>query len=146
MEAAPPLPPAPPQPIVMKPGTLIDYRLSLFGVGFSWRTRIEEYVVGERFVDTQLKGPYALWHHAHTFEDAPGGTVSVTRRIGRHRTALLALSGARIDGPTALEWGLIDEIVAKADGIPLFVEELTKAVLESAAMKPKNRGCPSPLP
>jgi hypothetical protein len=39
-----------------------------------------------------------------------GGTVSVTRRIGRHRTALLGLSGARIDATTALGWGLIDEI------------------------------------
>ena len=39
-----------------------------------------------------------------------GGTVSIPRRIGRHRTAALALSGAVIDAATALEWGLIDEI------------------------------------
>ncbi|MCU1376593.1 MAG: enoyl-CoA hydratase/isomerase family protein, partial [Actinomycetia bacterium] len=38
-----------------------------------------------------------------------GGTVSVTRRIGRHRTAWLALTGARIDVATALAWGLVDE-------------------------------------
>jgi enoyl-CoA hydratase/carnithine racemase len=41
-----------------------------------------------------------------------GGTVSLPRRIGRHRTALLALSGLRIDAPQALAWGLIDEIDA----------------------------------
>src|SRR5262249_42491510 len=41
-----------------------------------------------------------------------GGTVSVTRRIGRQRTAYLALSGTRIDAPTALDWGLVDEISA----------------------------------
>ncbi|BBY44728.1 enoyl-CoA hydratase/isomerase family protein [Mycolicibacterium celeriflavum] len=40
-----------------------------------------------------------------------GGTVSVTRRIGRWRTAYLVLSGRTIDPPTALRWGLIDEIV-----------------------------------
>jgi enoyl-CoA hydratase/carnithine racemase len=40
-----------------------------------------------------------------------GGTVSVTRRIGRQRTALLALSGLTIDAHTALEWGLIDAVV-----------------------------------
>jgi hypothetical protein len=40
-----------------------------------------------------------------------GGTVSVPRRVGRHRTALLALSGDAIDAQTALEWGLVDEIV-----------------------------------
>ncbi len=39
-----------------------------------------------------------------------GGTVSLPRRIGRHRTALLALMGTTIDATTALAWGLIDEI------------------------------------
>lgn len=39
-----------------------------------------------------------------------GGTVSVTRRIGRHRAALMMLSGCEIDARTALDWGLIDEI------------------------------------
>ena len=39
-----------------------------------------------------------------------GGTVSLPRRIGRHRTALLALTGTPIDAPTALAWGLIDAI------------------------------------
>jgi enoyl-CoA hydratase/carnithine racemase len=38
-----------------------------------------------------------------------GGTVSITRRIGRWRTAFLVLSGRTIDPPTALRWGLIDE-------------------------------------
>jgi len=39
-----------------------------------------------------------------------GGTVSLTRRIGRQRMALLALSGAVIDVQTALAWGVVDEI------------------------------------
>jgi len=39
-----------------------------------------------------------------------GGTVSLPRRIGCHRTAWLALSGAPIDAPTALAWGLIDKV------------------------------------
>ena len=39
-----------------------------------------------------------------------GGTVSILRRIGRHRTAYLALSARRISALTALEWGLVDEI------------------------------------
>lgn len=39
-----------------------------------------------------------------------GGTVSLPRRIGRQRTAWLALSGERIDVARALSWGLIDEI------------------------------------
>ena len=39
-----------------------------------------------------------------------GGTVSVTRRIGRWRTAYLVLSGRTIDAATALAWGLVDAI------------------------------------
>lgn len=41
-----------------------------------------------------------------------GGTVSVTRRIGRWRTAYLVLSGRTIGAQTALEWGLVDRVVA----------------------------------
>jgi enoyl-CoA hydratase/carnithine racemase len=40
-----------------------------------------------------------------------GGTVSIPRRIGRHRTAYLALSARRINASTALQWGLIDAII-----------------------------------
>ncbi len=39
-----------------------------------------------------------------------GGTVSLTRRIGRLRTAWLAFSGTTIDAATALEWGLVDDL------------------------------------
>ncbi len=39
-----------------------------------------------------------------------GGTASLPRRIGRHLTAALALSGATIDATAALAWGLVDEI------------------------------------
>jgi len=39
-----------------------------------------------------------------------GGTSSIPRRIGRHRTAVMALLGTPIDATTALLWGLIDGI------------------------------------
>jgi 1,4-dihydroxy-2-naphthoyl-CoA synthase len=39
-----------------------------------------------------------------------GGTVSVTRRIGRWRTAYLVLSGLTLDARAALAWGLVDEL------------------------------------
>lgn len=63
-----------PGPIPMAPGTRIEYRLSLYGVGFRWRTHIEIWEPGVRFVDVQLSGPYRSWRHTHEFEDAPGGT------------------------------------------------------------------------
>lgn len=58
-----------PQPIKMAAGTLIDYQLSLYGVPFKWRTLIEVWEPGKRFVDRQINGPYSLWHHTHTFEE-----------------------------------------------------------------------------
>jgi len=64
-----------PPPIEMREGTLIDYRLSLFGVPFAWRTRIEVWQPDRRFVDVQLEGPYRSWRHTHEFSDAPGGTL-----------------------------------------------------------------------
>lgn len=39
-----------------------------------------------------------------------GGSVSLPRRIGRQRTAWMALSTERIDAQRALDWGLVDEI------------------------------------
>ena len=39
-----------------------------------------------------------------------GGTVSITARIGRHRALWFALTGTRLDAPTALEWGLVDAV------------------------------------
>jgi ligand-binding SRPBCC domain-containing protein len=64
-----------PDPIVMKAGTLIDYRIALFGVPFGWRTRIDLFEPETRFVDTQLEGPYRVWRHTHDFTDAAGGTL-----------------------------------------------------------------------
>lgn len=39
-----------------------------------------------------------------------GGTVSLPRRIGPHRTAYLAVTGAELDARTALAWGLVDRL------------------------------------
>jgi enoyl-CoA hydratase/carnithine racemase len=39
-----------------------------------------------------------------------GGTASLPRRIGRHRTAWMALTGQFVDVVTAQQWGLVDEV------------------------------------
>ena len=63
-----------PAPIEMRQGTLIDYRLKLHGIPVKWRTEISEWEPPFRFVDRQLKGPYRLWHHEHTFTECDAGT------------------------------------------------------------------------
>ena len=72
-----------PAPIDIQDGTLIDYRITLFGIPMKWRTRIERFEPSSSFVDTQIRGPYNLWHHTHTFEDSEDGTVM--RDIVRYR-------------------------------------------------------------
>lgn len=63
-----------PLPIAMRAGALIDYRLSLFGVPFGWRSVISEWDPPHAFVDEQVRGPYREWVHRHRFEDVAGGT------------------------------------------------------------------------
>ena len=64
-----------PDPIEMRVGALIDYRLRVHGVPLRWTSRIEDWDPGHSFVDRQLRGPYGLWHHRHTFAEAGKGTV-----------------------------------------------------------------------
>jgi class 3 adenylate cyclase/predicted ATPase len=52
--------------------------------------------------------------------------------LQRLTNAQAAQLAAEIAAPRRLESALVDDIVTKSDGLPLFVEELTKAVLESA--------------
>ena len=68
-------------PIEMAEGTLLEYRLGLFGIRFYWKTLIEKWSPEESFVDVQLKGPYALWRHTHTFEELSHASTLVRDRV-----------------------------------------------------------------
>jgi ligand-binding SRPBCC domain-containing protein len=57
-----------PLPVAMRIGTLLDYRLRLFGVPFRWRTEITGWDPPHGFIDEQVRGPYRLWRHVHRFE------------------------------------------------------------------------------
>lgn len=86
-----------PGPIDMHVGTLIEYRLRVHRIPVRWLTSIQAWEPPRRFVDTQLKGPYALWHHTHAFE--PDGqqhtrmTDTVRYALGFGRIGELAQRG-----------------------------------------------------
>ena len=61
----------------------------------NWLTRIEEWEPGVRFVDRQLKGPYRLWHHTHTFEPDGGEHADARRRALRAAARAARGAGSR---------------------------------------------------
>jgi ligand-binding SRPBCC domain-containing protein len=64
-----------PSPVPMERGRVIDYEIRILGLGLGWRSIISSYDPPHYFVDEQLKGPYAFWHHAHWFEAQGTSTV-----------------------------------------------------------------------
>ena len=68
-----------PQPIAMRVGTLIDYRLRVRGVRLRWRSEITAWEPPVRFVDEQVHGPFRRWIHEHRFEPRDGGTLAIDR-------------------------------------------------------------------
>ena len=63
-----------PLPIVMKAGTIIDYKLKVHHIPLSWQTEISEWDPPYRFTDIQVRGPYRKWIHQHIFENSGSGT------------------------------------------------------------------------
>ena len=58
----------------MQAGAVLDIRIAWLGLPFSWRLFVRAWDPPYRFVDVQVKGPYARWEHRHRFLEARGGT------------------------------------------------------------------------
>jgi ligand-binding SRPBCC domain-containing protein len=101
-----------PGAIVMGPGALIRYRLRVHRVPVGWLTAIREWDPPHRFVDEQLRGPYALWHHTHTFEAIEDGAATLMRDHVRY----------------ALPFGLLGEAARR-----LFVARDIEAIFDYRA-------------
>ena len=67
----------------LREGTELSYQLRIHGLPMTWRSRIDEWRPNERFVDVQLSGPYAAWHHTHSFQDCGADTLIRDRVLYR---------------------------------------------------------------
>jgi ligand-binding SRPBCC domain-containing protein len=61
-------------PPALSNGATVDLRMSWLGVPLTWRAFIREWDPPYRFVDVQVRGPYARWEHRHRFLEERGGT------------------------------------------------------------------------
>lgn len=64
-----------PRPVRIARGAVIDYRIALAGLPLRWRSEIEVWEPGVRFVDAQTRGPYRAWWHEHRFARDGARTV-----------------------------------------------------------------------
>jgi ligand-binding SRPBCC domain-containing protein len=71
----------PPAPLA--PGTWFDLAITWRGVPFRWRTFVREYDPPFRFLDVQVRGPYARWEHRHLFLAEADGTTVEDRIVYR---------------------------------------------------------------
>ena len=74
------------QPIPMRKGAIIDYRLRLLGVPLRWQSRISYWQTPIEFVDEQLRGPYRIWIHTHRFHEI--GEATIIEDVVRYRLPL----------------------------------------------------------
>jgi len=70
-------------PVLMAAGAAFDLRLRWLGLPLRWRTFVREYDPPYRFVDVQVRGPYARWEHRHVFLAEAGGTAVEDRIVYR---------------------------------------------------------------
>jgi len=59
-----------PRPLAkMFQGQIIEYKVRpILNIPLYWKTEIIDVDPGSSFIDNQVKGPYSLWHHTHTFK------------------------------------------------------------------------------
>lgn len=66
-------------PLPIQEGTIITYRLKLFGIPFKWISKIIDFESPAEFKDIQIGGPYKFWCHTHTFKEEGESTRIIDR-------------------------------------------------------------------
>ena len=54
-------------PATLAAGAVLDFRVRWLGLPLRWRAYVREYDPPYRFVDVQVRGPWARWEHRHLF-------------------------------------------------------------------------------
>ena len=98
----------------MREGQLIDYTIKLFKKEIRWKTLITEYNKPKKFIDQQLKGPYSMWHHTHTFND--------------HGTYVEMIDEISYSVPFGIIGQIVNSIFIKRDLLDIF--EYRKKVID----------------
>ena len=70
-----------PQPIKLKEGALIDYKLKLRGFSLKWRTVISVWNPPFEFTDEAMKSPYKQWIHRHIFTEIEKGKTLMEDKV-----------------------------------------------------------------
>jgi ligand-binding SRPBCC domain-containing protein len=70
-------------PPSLSAGAVLDLRITWLGLPLRWRTYIREYDPPFRFLDVQVRGPYARWEHRHLFLSEEDGTTIEDRIVYR---------------------------------------------------------------
>jgi ligand-binding SRPBCC domain-containing protein len=64
-------------------GTVLDFRVACLGLSFAWRAFVREFDPPFRFLDVQLRGPFARWEHRHRFLAVGDATLMEDRLVYR---------------------------------------------------------------
>jgi ligand-binding SRPBCC domain-containing protein len=70
-----------PNPAPIEQGSVLDYTIRWMWVPVNGRTRIIDWSPPRQFVDSQVRGPYALWHHQHRFDPSSQGVACFDRNL-----------------------------------------------------------------
>ncbi len=82
---------------VLSLGDTVTFRAKHFGLWWTLTSRITELNRATRFVDQQVRGPFAYLRHEHLFEAQPdGSTLMIDRMSFRPPFGLLGRSGERV--------------------------------------------------
>jgi ligand-binding SRPBCC domain-containing protein len=70
-----------PFPVRIEQDALLNHTVKWLGIPIKWQSKIIHWSPPHEFIDLQLRGPYTLWHHQHTFTPTPTKTVRCADRV-----------------------------------------------------------------